>query len=209
MGDLVLLESEVNPVMSKLLEGGLEVIAVHNHLLRANPSTLYMHIGGHGDPVKMAEALRSALATSKTPMTGPASTSPASVDLDTAQLDSIIGRKGQANGAVYQFSVPRREPISEGGMVVPAAMGSAHAINFQPIGGGKAAITGDFVVAGQEVRPLIQTLKSNGIDITAIHSHMLTEQPRMIFVHFWATNDAIVLAKALRAALEKTAIARN
>jgi uncharacterized protein DUF1259 len=105
--------------------------------------------------------------------------------------------------------VPRRDPIIEGGMTVPIPMGSAHVINFQPTGGGNAAITGDFVVTGDEVNLLIRTLKSNGIDVTAIHSHMLTEQPRLIFMHFWATDNAVKLAKSLRAALEKTAIAKN
>ena len=144
MGDLVLLETEVNPVMAKLIEGGIEITAVHNHLLRANPATFYMHIGGHGDPVKMAEVIRSALALSKTPFDPPAAapTPAPAIDLDTAQLDQIIGVKGQANGGVYQFNVPRRDPITESGMTVPTAMGSANAINFQPTGGGKAAITG-------------------------------------------------------------------
>jgi hypothetical protein len=209
MGDLVLLETEINPVMAKRLESGIEITAVHNHLLRASPETFYMHIGGHGDPVKMAEAIRSALAQSKTPVNPPTATptqAPA-IDLDTAQLDQIIGAKGQANGGVYQFNVPRRDPIMESGMKVPIAMGSANAINFQPTGGGRAAITGDFVITGDEVNPLIKALRTNGIEVTAIHSHMLTEQPRVFFVHFWANDDALKLAKGLRAALEKTAVA--
>src|SRR5215510_25645 len=136
MGDVVLLETEINPVMAKLLEGGIEITAVHNHLLRANPETFYMHIGGHGDPVKMAEVIRSALTLSKTPLNPPAAAPapPPAIDLDTAKLDQIIGAKGQANGGVYQFSVPRRDPITESGMMVPTAMGSANAINFQPTG---------------------------------------------------------------------------
>jgi hypothetical protein len=212
MGDLVLLDTEVNPVMAKLLENGVEVTAVHNHLLRANPPTYYMHIGGHGDPVKFATAIHTALAESKTPMTPPTPpAAPPAVDLDTAQLDSIIGVKGTNNGGVYAFGVPRRDPITEGGMqITPVGpMGAANAINFQPTGGGKAAITGDFLVTGEEVNPLIKTLRQNGIEVTAIHSHMLTEQPRMIFIHFWANDDAIKLAKGLRAALEKTAIAKS
>src|SRR6266540_721110 len=142
MGDLVLLETEINPVLTKLIENGLEVTAIHNHVLRGNPATFYMHVGGHGDAVKMAAALRSALAESKTPPTAPAPASPApAVDLDTAQLDQIIGAKGQANGGVYQLAVPRRDPISEHGMEISPAgpMGLATAINFQPTGGGKAA----------------------------------------------------------------------
>jgi hypothetical protein len=211
MGDLVLLETEVNPVMAKLLEGGIEITAVHNHLLRANPETFYMHIGGHGDPVKMAEVIRSALALSKTPFDPPA-VAPAAVptiDLDAARLDQIIGAKGTVNGGVYQFNVPRRDPITESGMTVPAEMGSANAINFQPTGGGKAAITGDFVVTGDEVNPMIKALRANGIEVTALHSHMLTEQPRVFFMHFWANDDALKLAKGIRAALDKTAVAKS
>ena len=211
MGDLVLLETEINPVMAKLLEGGIDITAVHNHLLRANPETFYMHIGGHGDPVKMAEVIRSALALSKTPFDPPAATPTAAptIDLDTAQLDQIIGTKGAVNGGVYQFNVPRRDPITESGMMVPPAMGSANAINFQPTGGGKAAITGDFVITGDEVNPMIKALRANGIEVTALHSHMLTEQPRVFFMHFWANDDALKLARAVRAALDKTAGAKS
>jgi len=212
MGDLVLLETEINPVMTKLIENGVEITAVHNHLLRANPATFYMHIGGHGDPVKMATAIREALAASKTPLAAPAAAAPPpAVDLDTAQLDQIIGAKGQANGGVYQFGVPRRDGITEGGMQItpPGPTGIATAINFQPTVGGKAAITGDFVLTGDEVNPVIKALRANGIEVTAIHSHMLTEQPRLIFLHFWANDDALKLAKGLRAALDKTASARS
>ena len=212
MGDLVLLESEIKPVMSKLIENGLEITAVHNHLLRANPATFYMHVGGHGDPVKLATALRTALSESKTPLTAPAApATPPAIDLDTAQLDQIIGAKGQANGGIYQFGVPRRDPVNENGMqIAPAGpMGVATAINFQPTGGGKAAITGDFVLIGAEVNPVIKALRESGIEVTAIHSHMLTEQPRLIFMHFWANDDALKLAKGLRAALDKTASTKS
>jgi Domain of Unknown Function (DUF1259) len=208
MGDLVLLETEINPVMLKLIEGGLEITAVHNHLLRASPATFYMHVGGHGDPAKMASVIRDALSASKTPLATPAAAAaPPAVELDTAQLDQIIGAKGQANGGVYQFGVPRRDPIMEGDMqIAPVGpLGVATAINFQPTGGGKAAITGDFVLTGDEVLPVITELRANGIDVTAVHSHMLTEQPRLIFLHFWANDDALKLARGLRAALDKTA----
>lgn len=208
MGDLVLLETEVNPVMAKLLEGGLEITAIHNHLLRASPATFYMHVGGNGDPVKMAEVIKTALAQSRTPLTPPAAATPPAVDLDMGQLDQIIGAKGQANGGVYQFNVPRRDPVKEQGMTVPTAMGSAHVINFQPTGSGNAAITGDFVLTADEVTPMIRTLRSNGIDVTAMHSHMLTEQPRLIFMHFWAVDNAVKLAKTVRAGLDKTAVGK-
>src|SRR5215207_143127 len=211
MGDLVLLETEINPVMLKLIEGGLEITAVHNHLLRANPATFYMHVGGHGDAAKMAAVIRGALAASKTPLTAPAAGAPPPVDLDTAQLDQIIGAKGQNNGGVYQFAVPRRDPISQGGMqLAPVGpMGVAEAIGFQPTGGGKAAITGDFVLTAGEVNPVIRVLRSNGIEVTALHSHMLDEQPRLFFCHFWANDDAVKLARGLRAALDKAAVALN
>jgi hypothetical protein len=212
MGDLVLLETEINPVMAKMIAGGVDITAVHNHLLRASPATFYMHIAAHGDPVKIATAIHDALAESKTPLTVAAPTSPPpAVDLDTAQLDSIIGVRGQANGGVYQFNVPRRDPISEGGMQLSPVgpMGVAIGINFQPTGGGKAAITGDFVLTGDEVNPVINALRSNGIEVTALHSHMLDEQPRLFFMHFWANDDAIKLARGLRAALDKTASTRS
>jgi hypothetical protein len=212
MGDLVLLDTEINPVMTKLIENGIEITAIHNHVLRGNPATFYMHVGGHGDPVKMATAIRTALAESKTPLTLPAApASPPPVDLDTAQLDQIIGAKGQANGGVYQFGVPRRDPISEGGTpITPVGpTGLATAINFQPTGGGKAAITGDFVLTADEVNPVIKALRASGIEVTAVHSHMLNEQPRLFFMHFWANDDAIKLARGLRAALDKTASAKS
>jgi hypothetical protein len=212
MGDLVLLESEINPVMLKMIEGGLDITAVHNHLLRASPATFYMHIGGHGDPAHMAAVIRAALSVSKTPLSMPAAAAPPpAVDLDTAQLDQIMGAKGQANGGVYQFNVPRRDPVNMDGMAMtpPAPLGAAIGINFQPIGGGKAAITGDFVLTNDEVNPVIRALRANGIDVTAVHSHMLDEQPRLFFLHFWAVDDAMKLAKGLRAALDKTASTKS
>src|SRR5213594_2182184 len=159
MGDLVLLDTEIAPVMTKLIENGIEITAIHNHVLRGNPETFYMHIGGHGDPVKLATAIRTALAESKTPLTPPAApASQPAIDLDTAQLDQIIGAKGQPNGGVYQFGVPRRDPVSESGMqLAPAGpTGVATVIGFQPTGGGKAAITGDFVLTADEVNPVIK-----------------------------------------------------
>jgi hypothetical protein len=212
MGDLVLLETEINPVMTKMIENGVQITAVHNHLLRANPATFYMHISAHGDAVKTATAIRTALAESKTPLTPPPpAAAPPAIDLDTAQLEQIIGAKGQANGGVYQFGVPRRDPVSESGMpLAPAGpLGLATGIGFQPTGGGKAAITGDFVMVSSEVNPVIKTLRAHGIEVTALHSHMLDEQPRLFFMHFWANDDAIKLAKGLREALDEMANVKN
>jgi Domain of Unknown Function (DUF1259) len=210
MGDLVLLQTEVNPVMAKLIEGGVDVTAVHNHLLRAEPLTFYMHVGGHGDPVKMAQTIHDALAVSKTPLMAAPAGQPPAIDLDTAQIDQILGAKGANNGGVYAVNIPRRDPITEQGMPVGAPiMGGATGINFQPTGGGKAAITGDFVLIGSEVPDVVRALRSNGIEVTAVHSHMLTEEPRIIFLHFWANDDALKLARGLRAALDKTARAKS
>ena len=212
MGDLVLLETEINPVMAKMIAGGLQITAVHNHLLRASPATFYMHIAGHGDPARIAAAIHDGLAESRTPLTVAAPSSPPpAVDLETAQLDSIMGVKGKNNGGIYAFTVKRRDPVKENDMpLTPVGpMGVATGINFQPTGGGKAAITGDFVLTGDEVNPVINALRANGIEVTALHSHMLDEQPRLFFMHFWANDDAIKLAKGLRAALDRTASTKS
>jgi hypothetical protein len=194
--------------MTKMMAAGIEITAVHNHLLRASPATFYMHVAGHGDPVKVASAIHDALAESKTPLTvAPSSSPPPPVDLDTAQLDAAMGVKGKANGGVLQYTIGRRDPITEHGapLTPVGAMGVATGVNFQPTGGGKAAITGDFVLTAEEVNPVISALRAGGIEVTALHSHMLDEQPRLFFMHFWANDDAIKLAKGVRAALDKIA----
>lgn len=219
MGDLVLTESEVNPVMLKLREGGVQQTAVHNHLLNESPKVMYMHIMAQGDPVKIGSAIRAALALSKTPTQaaatpsagdkgdatgagGSASTATAA-DIDTAAVSRTLGHAGKVSGGVYQVSVPRAEMIHDGGMEVPPSMGVATGMNFQPTGGGKAAITGDFVLLASEVNPVIEALQSNGIQVEALHTHMLTEQPKLYFMHFWANDNAVKLARGLRAALDR------
>ena len=212
MGDLVLTETEVSPVMKKLTDAGLEITALHNHLLRAQPATLYMHVLGHGDPVKLATALHDGLALSNTPMTTPAAQAAAPAlefDLDTAMIDRTLGAKGKITGGVYQFGIPRADTVRDGGMDVPVAMGSGEAINFQPTGGGKAAITGDFVLTAKEVNPVLRTLRENGIEVTAVHNHMLDDEPRLFFMHFWANDNASKLATGIRAALDKVNLARS
>jgi hypothetical protein len=213
MGDLVLTAEEVSPVMNKLVEGGIDITALHNHLLRSSPATLYMHVRGHGDPVKLATTLHIALAESKTPFqaaaSGTAQPAAAQIDLDTAAIDQRLGAKGVINGGVYQFNIPRAEAIADDGMAVPISMGTAIAINFQPTGGGKAAVTGDFVLVAKEVNPVLKELLGHGIEMTALHSHMLDDQPRLFFMHFWANDDAQKLAKGLRAALDKVNIKKS
>jgi hypothetical protein len=210
MGDLVLTDTEISPVMQRLIEGGVEITAVHNHLLRTSVPVFYMHVGGHGDPVKMAETLHAGLALSKTPFgqSSPSQT-PAPLELDTAAIERTLGYKGTANGGVYQFSIPRAEAVSEGGMAIPASMGTATALNFQPTGGGKAAITGDFVLLGSEVNPILKTLRQHGIEVTALHSHMIDDAPHLFFMHFWANEDAQRLAQGLRAAVDLANLKRG
>jgi len=211
MGDLVLLETEIDPVLTAAIENGLEITAIHNHVLRAQPATFYMHVTGHGDPVKLANALRSALAASKTPLTASPAAGAPDVNLNTAELDRIVGVKGKAAGGVYQFGVPRRERITQAGAPLepPGPLGVATGVNFQATGNGKAAITGDFVLAGPDVNPVIRALHANGIEVTALHSHMLNEEPRLFFMHFWAHDDAVKLAKGIRAALDKMTTAES
>jgi hypothetical protein len=213
MGDLVLTESEISPVMKQLLADGIEITALHNHLLRAQPATFYMHVLAHGDPVKLATALHEGLALSKTPLvnTPPpaAGSTPPKIDLDTAMIDQTLGGKGQIAGGVYQVNIRRAETIKDGDMSVPVAMGSAEAMNFQPTSDGKAAITGDLVLTAQEVNPVLRALRDSGIEVTALHNHMLDDEPRLFFMHFWAHDDAAKLAKGLRSALDKINVARS
>ena len=205
MGDLVLAENEVSPVMQTLQAGGVEQTALHNHVLMESPRVMYMHIAAHGDRVKIAQAIHNALAQTKTPL-GAASppAAPSAADLDTAGIARALGLSGKLNGVVYQVSVPRAEKIMEMGSEILPSMGVSTAINFQPTGGGKAAITGDFVLRSSELNRVIRALREHGIEVTAVHSHMLEELPRLFFMHFWANDDAVALAKGLRAALDQT-----
>lgn len=203
MGDLVLTPEEVKPVMGALLKGGIRVTALHNHLLRSTPTTMYMHFEGEGDSKRLAATLRSALSVSHTPLQPPGPPGASQLDLDTASIDRAIGRPGKPTGGVYQFSIPRREQIAENGMAVPASMGTGTAINFQPVGSGRAAVTGDFVLLATEVDPVMRTLTSGGIEITALHTHMIGEQPKLYFMHFWSVGDARQLAATFKSALDK------
>jgi hypothetical protein len=203
MGDLVLTESELTPVITRLQQGGIEQTAIHHHIIRESPRVLYVHVHAMDDPVKIAETIRAAIALTKTPAASPPAP-PAAIDLDTAAVALALGYSGRVNGGVYQVSVPRAESIRDGFVEIPPSMGLATAINFQPTGKGKAAIVGDFVMIASEVNPVIKALRENGIQATSLHSHLLTEVPRLFFMHFWANDDAVKLARGLRAALEKT-----
>jgi uncharacterized protein DUF1259 len=205
MGDLVLLDEEVPKVMSELLAQGLSVTALHNHLNEVSPHVMYMHYGGRGDVVKLAQSIRTALGASGTPFgESAASASAAGPAIDQAQVEAALGRSGRIINGILQVGVPRAEHITEGGMELLPAMGVATAINFQPTGNGKAAITGDFVLIAGEVNAVARTLRGHGIEVTALHNHALADSPRLFYMHFWANDDAVKLARGLRAALDQT-----
>ena len=207
MGDLVLLDQEVPAVMAGLFRGGLEVTAVHNHLNEISPHVMYMHYEGHGDAVQLARALRQALAASATPLGGGAlAGAPGGAPaIDAKQIEQTLGRAGRdIGGGVFQVVVPRAEAITENGMPLLPAMGIATVLNFQALDGGKAAITGDFVLVDKEVNPVARALRQHGIDVTAIHNHGLLDIPRLFYMHFWAVESPATLAQGLKAALDQT-----
>ena len=207
MGDLVLLPVEVGSVIDALQRGGIEQTALHNHLASESPHLVYLHIGGRGRPVALATAVHDALAFTRTPP--PATSAAPPLGLDTVQIAQVLGVHGKANGGVYQLSIPRAEAVTLDSVEVPPAMGVATAINMQATGANTAAATGDFVLIASEVNPVLRTLRANGIAVTALHSHMLNETPRLLFMHFWGEGEALKLARGLRAALDEMNIKRD
>jgi hypothetical protein len=204
MGDLVLSESEITPVLGKLEQLGVEPTALHNHLLHESPHVMYLHIQGEGDPVKIAQAVHASLTLTGTPAPAPEAKAPSSpIEFDSAGVAQALGYRGKVTGRVYQVSAPRADPVRVHGMTIPPSMGVATAINFQPTGGRKAAITGDFVMTAEEVSPVLKALTAAGIQVNALHNHMLNEEPRIFFAHFWGNDDAVKLARGLRSALDK------
>lgn len=203
MGDLVVTEEELPKVTDALQSHGIEQSAVHKHLLAHSPAVWWTHIHGMGDPQQLAQGVRAALdATAIPPASPPNSQTPA--DLDTAGIDKALGRKGTADGGVYKFTIARRETIEDDGHIMPPGTGVATALGFQPVGGGKAAINGDFAMTAPEVHNVIAALRKGGINVVELHNHSLTDQPRLFYMHFWAVDDAVTLAKALRTAVDTT-----
>jgi len=203
MGDLVLLEGELNPVLEKLRAAGFEITAVHNHLIDETPPVIYMHYMGHGRASELAASLRKALASSKTPLEKPAATAedrtpPAWVKT----IEDSVGRKGAYKGGVLSYGIPRKDAIMMQGMPVEPAAGVAEAINFEAADSGNVATTGDFVLTAEEVNPVISELQAHHILVTALHSHMLTEQPRLFFMHFWAVGSTESVGAGIAAALK-------
>jgi uncharacterized protein DUF1259 len=208
MGDLVLLDEEVQNVMAKLVGKGIAITALHNHLNEMSPHVMYMHFNGHGDAVQLATALHEALSASATPL-GPSPAPPPTASggpaIDQKQVEAALGRTGKVNNGILQVSVARAEKIMEGATLeLLPAMGVNTALNFQPTGDGRAAITGDFVLVGREVNPVAKVLREHGIQVTALHNHGLDDSPRLFYMHFWANDDAVKLARGLKAALDLT-----
>jgi hypothetical protein len=196
-GDLALTETEVGPVMKRLVDGGYEITALHQHLLRAVPPVLFMHFMAHGDALALAKAFRAALDLTGT--FGPAaSRPPAGGVLDLAALDRELGSTGRRAGPLVQYLYRRGERILDRGM--PIVSGTS--IVFQPLGGSRAAVTGDFALLAGEVGPVVAALRAHGIEVTALHNHMLSEEPRLFYLHIWAVGDAALLARNLRPALD-------
>lgn len=205
MGDLVLTGGEVAPIMKVLQDGGVEVTALHNHLIGESPKIWYVHMGGHGDPVKLARTIKKAVALTKTPLPhGGGAKENEDLGFDVAAVEKIMGHQGNVSGGVLHFNVPRAEKLTEESLETPPSMGAGTSINFQPTRKGRAAIAGDLALTWEEVEPVMKTLRDNGIETVALHSHALNDVPRLFYMHFWANDDALKLARGLRAALERT-----
>jgi Domain of Unknown Function (DUF1259) len=201
-GDLVLLDDEINSVISKLEERGIELSALHNHLLHETPRIMYIHFVGRGDEVEMAKAIREAIAITATPLVVTPSGPEAKPEL-AIEIERIIGYQGSMGGEVFHITVPRNDVhVAALGAMIPGSMGMNTPLNFQ-LDGKNAAINGDFMLLPAEVNPVIKLLRANGIEVASVHNHMLDDEPRMIFMHFWAYGDAVDLAKGLKAALER------
>jgi len=205
MGDLVIVASEIQPVIDGLHNGGIDVVALHNHLAGETPAVFYIHFHGVGDPAALAKTLKTALGKTKTP---PPAASPAKATAEQEKvfekLQAALGRKGTMAGAILQVGVARAETIQDGGMEVPPSMGMNNPLNFQAVGE-KVATNGDFVLIADEVGPVMKELRSHGISVTALHSHMLRDTPRLFFMHFWGVDTPEKIGEGLKAALAKVA----
>lgn len=207
MGDLVLLENELSPVMDKLRTLGFEITAVHNHLIGETPRVFYMHYMAHGQVAQLAASLKNALAASKTPLEAPkAAAQEPAPPAWVKTVEDGVGREGTFKGGVLSFGVPREEPVTMSGMTIAPAEGVAESINFQAAESGHVATTGDFVLTAEEVNPVLSELRAHNISVTALHSHMLGEQPRLFFMHFWAVGDPQSVSAGVKAALSKVSV---
>jgi hypothetical protein len=201
MGDIVLLENELPKVERKLIEEGISVTAIHNHLLNEKPKIMYLHVDAMGDPMVLSQKLKSVISLTSTPLKASFKDPAGGIKWDSVEL--IIGLKGKPAGPVLSFGIPRKEEVKADGTVIPPGFGIATGIGFQKVGD-KAAITGDFVLMDREVSPVTAALLQQGITVTAIHNHMVMDSPRLFMMHFWAVGKPEDLARGLKAAIDKT-----
>ncbi|HZM92202.1 MAG TPA: DUF1259 domain-containing protein [Vicinamibacterales bacterium] len=210
MGDLVLTEDEVNPVMSALLDNGLEVTALHNHFFWEQPRIFYMHVHGHGSAAELARKVKPALdligkTTNPTPPSAaaPSAASSAATKMDTAKLAKIVGTDGEQTGAVYKITIGRDDlKLTEMGAPINARMGLNTWAAF--VGTDQdAAIAGDVAMLASEVTPVLKALRTNGLDVVSIHHHMMQTQPTVYFLHYWGTGPADKLASGFKAAVNE------
>jgi hypothetical protein len=202
-GDLVLTPNEITPVVRALRNGNITVSAIHNHLAGEQPEIMYVHFFASGDAHKIAATLRDALDRTQTPPAPAAPLAPTTAKsfADEAVIEGVLGKKGAVHGTVLAFSFPGEHAISMRGKTLQPAMGMATAINFQPAKAGVAA-TGDFVVQEAQTQALLSALANGNVQITAMHNHLLEDEPRMVFIHFWAEGPARQVATTLRSALD-------
>jgi hypothetical protein len=206
MGDLVLLQDEVNPVMSALLDNGFDVTALHNHFFWDEPRMFYMHVHGHGSAADLARKLKPAIdLIGKQTSTASPSAPPAATTnpLSTAKLAQIVGTPGEQTGAVYKITIGRSDlKVAEMGAPINARMGLNTWAAFTGTDA-KAAIAGDVAMLESEVTPVLKALRKNGLDVVAIHHHMTNERPMIIFLHYWGTGSAEQLATGFKAAVNE------
>lgn len=201
MGDIVLLETEFKDVLKKLDEKGIDITAIHNHILGEKPKIMYLHVMSMGEPTGLFNSLKEVLSVTSTPLK--TNFPDSSVNIDWGKTEEILKVSGKREGNIIKFSIPRNERIQDGGVEIPENFGVNTVINFQKVGN-KTAITGDFVLIPSEVNTVQKMLTKGNITVTALHNHMLFEQPRLFFMHFWAVDDPEKLAVVLYDILRST-----
>lgn len=214
MGDLILTETDLKPVQREVINQGLTITAIHNHFIRNHPNVVYMHIRGMGKTEQMATKAKAVLnkiseVRGGDPSKGKASIEAVSNTIDLAKLDLTLGYKGEMSKGVYKYTIGRPDvQLREHGIPITTFMGFNTWAAFQG-SDDHAAVCGDFTMTEDEVAPVVSTLAQNGIEVVALHNHMVHEQPRIFFLHYWGTGNAQDLAKALRAALDQTGKKKN
>ncbi|MFJ2893819.1 DUF1259 domain-containing protein [Streptomyces sp. NPDC087218] len=209
MGDVVVTEKELQQVTDAWQAHGIEQTALHKHLLSQTPDLWWTHLHAHGhDAVALARGLRAGLDRTATPPARPPRPQ-APIDLDTAAMDAALGARGTADDGIYKILFVRRETVVDGHLVLPPGLGSTSAFNFQPLGGGRAALSGDCAMLADEVPHVLKALRRGGIELVELHNHHLAESPRLFFTHFWAVGDGVALARALRPAVDATDVVPN